>query len=235
MAEGVGVLAGQDGGPGGHAVLDGVHFRTVPPTRCPGPGAPGGVFAIDLGSLGGGHRGPSSGDGGLHRLAAVRSLERVRFGRGGFLGCSRWSAHPPLYLNSHRIRAASCAKVPLCRKIVQGHCGRWVCGGAPFRAARCPLRCGRPLGNRLRPTIGNATRSGTIGAGAADRADGRGTESADTGPIRTVGTGRRRPGGGGWSTNLGPWLGGRAKSGEIRDRGGIPMWINIRGSALPLV
>jgi hypothetical protein len=60
---------------------------------------------------------------------------------------------------------------------------------------------------------------GTIGAGMADRADGRGTEPADAGPIGTVGTGRRTPGGSGRSTNLGRGLVGRAEPGEIRDRG----------------
>ena len=48
----VGILAGQDEGPGGHAVLDGIEFGAALPFGRPRPGTPLRVFRVDLRPIG---------------------------------------------------------------------------------------------------------------------------------------------------------------------------------------
>src|SRR5262249_53917613 len=88
------ILAGQDGGLGGHAVLECIEFGAVPAFGRPGPGTAGRVTSIDRGAVGGGdgHGGGSWAGGRRRRLhtlergaSGARGLGRRRVG-GGTLG-----------------------------------------------------------------------------------------------------------------------------------------------------
>ena len=78
MLEGLGVLAGQDESPGGHAVLDGVEPRPLLALGGPGPGTLLGVAAVDLGAVGLGRRIGRGGRGGHGGMPLVRVIDRRR-------------------------------------------------------------------------------------------------------------------------------------------------------------
>src|SRR5262245_15356962 len=88
--EGVGVLAGEDGGLGAHAVLQGVHASALAPALGLRAGTPGRVSPVDLGAVGGGggHGGSSSAGGRRHRLGSARLAGTgwLRFGSGRVRG-----------------------------------------------------------------------------------------------------------------------------------------------------